>query len=199
MYIEYASIHRVHCCTYHIFVWWYYNYKILKSMGYKILKRMRLPRATCLSWRGGVVARAWAWRSWPPTWEGGDREWWHGHGPKSIPTRVHWFRKERTMGQVSSGPVGHALTCTYWPSTDIGQKNETFKLLWLLNGVSIFNFICTGVLYATKRTKLDPTYIYFGRIFSNSNLYVLLPSAKACNFRNSGVSNKEYNFRPGGL
>jgi hypothetical protein len=122
MYIEYASIHRVHCCTYHIFVWWYYNYKILKSMGYKILKRMRLPRATCLSWRGGVVARAWAWRSWPPTWEGGDREWWHGHGPKSIPTRVHSFWNERTMGQVSSSPVRHALTCTYWPSTDIGQK-----------------------------------------------------------------------------
>jgi hypothetical protein len=50
--------------------------------------------------------------------------------------------------------------------------NIHLKLLYLLNSVSIFNFICTGVFYVTRRTKLDPTYIYFD-LFSSSNLCVL--------------------------
>jgi hypothetical protein len=36
-----------------------------------------------------------------------------------------------------------------------------YKLLQLLNGVFIFNSVCIGIFYVTRRIKLDPTYICF--------------------------------------
>jgi hypothetical protein len=53
------------------------------------------------------------------------------------------------------------------------NRNIYFKLVQLLNNVSIFNFVCTSVFCVTSRKKLDPTYICLEEFYFSSNLSVM--------------------------